>query len=87
MRKLGSFCQRKSQRGSDKRNKPKNCLEYNECTIKVSSPREVTALRRATLQAPTQPIRVAPGQPSNLATTSGEGIAIRDPDAGPLDPA
>jgi hypothetical protein len=48
---------------------------------------EVTALRRATLEAPTQPIRVAPGQPSNHATASGEGIAIRDPDAGPLDPA
>jgi titin len=43
---------------------------------------EVTALRRATLQAPTQPIRVAPGQPSNLATASGEGIAIRDPEPG-----
>jgi hypothetical protein len=48
---------------------------------------EVTALRRATLQAPTGPIRVVPDQPSILATASGEGIAIRDPDAGPLDPA
>ena len=48
---------------------------------------EVSALRRATLQAP-PPSASRRAQPAAglLATASGDGIAIQDPDAGPLDP-
>src|SRR5262249_47977044 len=45
---------------------------------------EVSILRQAT-QAPTQALRLVPGQP--LASASGEALSLQDPDAGPLDPA
>jgi len=47
---------------------------------------EVSALRRATLQAPTQSVREVPGLPLLFAAASGDGIVLQDPDAGPLDP-
>jgi len=47
---------------------------------------EVSALRRATLQAPSQSLRAAANQSLVFATKSGDGIAIEDPDAGPLNP-
>ena len=42
------------------------------------------ALRLAVLQAPARSVHVAPGQFVVLSPTSGDGIAIQDPDAGPL---
>ncbi len=48
---------------------------------------EVSAVRRASLEAPAQDLRVNPGQPLAFSTALGDGIAIEDPDAGPLDPA
>jgi Concanavalin A-like lectin/glucanases superfamily len=48
---------------------------------------EVSAARRPTLQAPTQILRDVPGQPLIFSAASGDGIALQDPDAGPLDPA
>ena len=47
---------------------------------------EVSAVRRDTLQAPTQLLRVVPGGPLVFSTASGNGIELLDPDAGPLDP-
>jgi hypothetical protein len=47
---------------------------------------EVSAIRRATLQAPSGSILAIPNQPLVFTTTEGDGIAIADPDAGPLDP-
>ena len=48
---------------------------------------EVSALRRAAFQAPAQNVRLVPGQPVIFSAASGDGIALQDPDAGPLDPA
>ena len=48
---------------------------------------EVSARRRATLQAPAQVVRLVPGQPLIFSAAAGDGIALHDPDAGPLDPA
>ena len=48
---------------------------------------EVSALRRATLQAPAQNVRRDPGQPVIFSAAAGDGIALQDPDAGPLAPA
>ena len=48
---------------------------------------EVSALRSAALVAPQQTVRVVPGQPVIFSTASGDGIALQDPDAGPLHPA
>ncbi len=43
---------------------------------------EVSALRRASLQAPTQQVRaVLPGQPLIFSAASGDGIALQDPDS------
>ena len=47
---------------------------------------DVSAVRRGTLQAPPQPLRVVPGGPLIFSTASGDGIELLDPDAGPLDP-
>ena len=47
---------------------------------------EVSALRRAVLHVPARSVRVTPGQSVVFSTTSGDGIAIQDPDAGPLNP-
>jgi Concanavalin A-like lectin/glucanases superfamily/FG-GAP-like repeat len=47
---------------------------------------EVSALRRSTLQSPTQAVRVDPGVPAPFSAVAGDGIVIEDPDAGPLDP-
>jgi hypothetical protein len=47
---------------------------------------EVSAVRRATVQAPSVSVRDADNQPSALTTTSGDGIAIEDPDSGPVNP-
>src|SRR5262249_44006881 len=47
---------------------------------------EVSALRRGSLEAPQQDIRLAADVPAGFSTTSGDGIVLRDPDAGPLDP-
>ena len=47
---------------------------------------DVSALRRAVVQAPTQRVRDAPGQPVIFSSASGDAIALQDPDAGPLDP-
>ena len=47
---------------------------------------EVSALRRATLQAPSLSVRAVANQSLAFATQSGDGIAIQDPDAGPLNP-
>jgi FG-GAP-like repeat/FG-GAP repeat len=47
---------------------------------------EVSALRRATLQAPSLALRTVPNQSLAFATKSGDGIVIQDPDAGPLKP-
>ncbi len=47
---------------------------------------EFSALRPAVLQAPEQSVHVTPGQPLIFSTASGDGIAIQDPDAGPLSP-
>jgi hypothetical protein len=48
---------------------------------------EVADVRTASLEAPAQPVRVVPGRPLILSSTPGEGIAIQDPAAWPLDPA
>ncbi len=47
---------------------------------------EVSALRRATLEAPSLPVRAAANQSLLFATKSGDGIAIEDSDAGPFNP-
>ena len=47
---------------------------------------EVSAARRDTLQAPSQLPDAVPGSPLIFSTASGNGIALQDPDAGPLDP-
>ena len=47
---------------------------------------ELSAVRRDTLQAPTQPLLMVPGGPLVFSTASGDGIELLDPDAGPLDP-
>jgi hypothetical protein len=47
---------------------------------------EVSALRRATLKLPPPSIRVVPDQALSFSTASGDGLAIQDPDAGPLNP-
>ena len=48
---------------------------------------EASAARTANLEAPTQFLRLVPGQPLIFSAASGDGIALQDPDAGPLDPA
>ncbi len=48
---------------------------------------EVSAVRRATLQAPSLSVRAAANQSLAFAAKSGDGIAIQDPDAGPLNPS
>jgi hypothetical protein len=48
---------------------------------------EVSARRRVGLEAPAQGIRLVPGQPLVFSAASGDPIAVRDPDAGPLDPS
>ena len=45
---------------------------------------EVSAQRRATLPAPALSVRAVANQSLAFATKSGDGIAIQDPDAGPL---
>ncbi|HKI21085.1 MAG TPA: LamG domain-containing protein, partial [Isosphaeraceae bacterium] len=47
---------------------------------------EVSALRRATLEGPSQSVHLVPGQPSLFSAASGDGIALQDPDSGPLNP-
>jgi hypothetical protein len=39
------------------------------------------------LEVPTQSGRLVPGQPLIFSTAGGDGISVRDPDAGSLDPA
>ncbi|MFI5454651.1 MAG: FG-GAP-like repeat-containing protein [Isosphaerales bacterium] len=46
---------------------------------------EISALRRAVLQAPTQYVHDVPGQPLLFSAASGDGIALQDPGAGPFD--
>ena len=48
---------------------------------------EVSVGRTASLVAPTQTVRVVPGQPLIFSAGSGDAVAIQDPAAGPLDPA
>jgi Concanavalin A-like lectin/glucanases superfamily len=45
---------------------------------------EVSALRPTTLEAPTQYVRTTPGEPLIFSASLGDGIAIEDPDEGPL---
>jgi parallel beta-helix repeat protein len=45
---------------------------------------EVSAQRRGRIQAPTQAVRQVPGQAVIFSSTSGDGIALDDADAGPL---
>ncbi len=47
---------------------------------------EVSALRQGDLEVPAQTIRLSPGQPVTFAAASSDGIVLRDPDAGPLNP-
>ena len=47
---------------------------------------EVSALRSAMLQAPSLSVHAEANQSLAFATNSGDGIAIQDPDAGPLNP-
>ncbi len=47
---------------------------------------EVSALRRATLQAPDRSVPATANQSLAFATKAGDGIAIQDPDAGPFNP-
>ncbi len=47
---------------------------------------EVSAMRRTSIQAPTQAVRQLPGEPVIFSSTSGDGMVIYDRDAGPLDP-
>ncbi len=46
---------------------------------------EVSALRPGSLVVPSEPIRVAAGQPVSFSAAAGDGIALQDPEAGPLD--
>ncbi len=46
---------------------------------------EVSALRPGGLVVPSQAIRLSPGQPLSFSAASGDGIALHDPEAGPLD--
>ena len=46
---------------------------------------EVSAYHPATLESPTQSVRLVSGQPVIFSTASGNGIALQDPDAGPFD--
>jgi len=46
---------------------------------------EVSAQRRASLEVPSQYVREVSGQPLILSASSGDGVALQDPDAGPLD--
>jgi hypothetical protein len=48
---------------------------------------EVSAGRRASLEAPTQTVRLLSSHPLDFSAASGDAIALHDPDAGPLDPA
>src|SRR5262249_4566917 len=47
----------------------------------------ISARRRIGLEAPVQTILLVPGQPLVFSSVSGAGIALSDPEAGPLDPA
>jgi len=48
---------------------------------------EVSVVRQGILDVPMQSARLVPGQPLLLfSAASGDGIALRDPGAGPLDP-
>ncbi len=47
---------------------------------------EVSALRRDTLRAPSLSVRAVANQTLDFSTKAGDGIAIEDPDAGPLNP-
>ncbi len=46
----------------------------------------ITALRPGTLQAPSLSVRAVANQSLAFATQSGDGIAIEDPEAGPVNP-
>jgi hypothetical protein len=46
---------------------------------------EVSALRPGSLVVPSEPFRVATGQPVSFSAAAGDGIALQDPEAGPLD--
>src|SRR5262249_47882138 len=48
---------------------------------------EVSVSRQPTLKLPLPSLRVVPGQALIFATTFGDGFAIQDPNAGPLNPA
>ena len=48
---------------------------------------EVSALRQATLQAPSSSVLAVANQASAITAKPADAIAILDPDAGPLDPA
>jgi hypothetical protein len=48
---------------------------------------EVSALREDSLQAPTAPLRLAPGEPQVFTGGSAAGFALSDPFAPPVDPA
>ncbi len=48
---------------------------------------EVSALRQTTLQSPSSTVLAVANQANAITTTPADVIAIRDPDAGPLDPA
>ena len=47
---------------------------------------EVSDQRQGVLETPKQTIRLAPGQPVSFSAASGDGIALQDPEAGPLGP-
>ncbi len=47
---------------------------------------ELSAIRRDTLQAPTQPLLMVPGGPLIFSTALGDDVELLDPDAGPFDP-
>ena len=46
---------------------------------------EISAGRQATVQVPTQSLRLVPAQPLILSPTAGDGIVLQYPDAGPID--
>jgi hypothetical protein len=48
---------------------------------------QLSSIRRASLDSPSADLRVAPDQPVTFSTASGHPIALRDPDAGPVDAA
>ena len=48
---------------------------------------EVSAQRQSTLEAPTTEVRGLAGQSTPFSATWADGIAINDPEAGPLDPS